>query len=134
MGKKELYCSEHKDHRKNRVCPECGKPTMSRSGNCRKCMLRAIKAEGNNFILSTDQIRADKRVLTEHDRPFVEKWWAEGLSCIEISRRLGLSAKNPKSTIVGRRRTGWNLPLRNEGASKRMKGATRGKDGRVVKI
>lgn len=106
--KRALYCDEHQEGKQN-ACEKCGKGT--RGTICRECRKEPTAEEP--ILLDSSQIRGGKRILTEHDRPFVEKWWAEGFKSGEIARKLGLSSLNPCEAILTKRRTrGWNLPYR----------------------
>jgi len=109
VGKRALFCTEHQGATKKKPCEKCGK--AARGKVCVDCLGRRKTEEP--ILLHPSQIKGGKRYLTEHDRPFVEKWWAEGVKSGEIARRLDLSTINPCETILTKRRQrGWNLPYR----------------------
>jgi hypothetical protein len=113
IGSRAFFCEEHKE--KRNTCEKCGKATMSKV-LCADCRKR--KSEEEPILLSSAQIRGGKRVLTEADRPFVEKWWAEGIQGPAIAKKLGLTTNTPTGAIIARRRKDWQLPYRNESAIK----------------
>lgn len=96
-----LYCERHKGKQKN-ACAKCGKGM--RGTICATCRQGKI---------NVPKLRGTKRVLTEADRPLVEKLWREGLTGREIATQLGLVSKSPTSIITRRRwASGWNLSYR----------------------
>ncbi len=106
-----LYCKEHENGFVY-ACKYCGKPATG--DVCQECIEGFASMKRDKAVIHRSQIRNGKRILTEMDRPLVEKWWEEGATGREIAKRLGLDCNQPNSCLSHKRiAMGWNLPYRS---------------------
>jgi hypothetical protein len=117
-GRRRKWCSEFCRKRSYwRPCEKCGDPcggvaTGHGNGGTRFCVTCGGEVAG---ALGRERHRPR--------RELVEALWSDGVSCKGICEAIGVAPRNASTHIARMRARGYNLPVRNAGASRGNKGA-----------